>query len=223
MLAVDHRHESVEILRIAQRTDRCSVLGPGMRAILWVQGCPFRCLGCVAPETLPFVGGEEIPVAELARHLLGLADIEGITFSGGEPMSQATPLVGLIDQLVAERPELTFMSYTGHTLDYLLEHGTRSQLELLSRLDLLIDGPYIKGQHTDLRWRGSDNQQVHFLSARYRHLQPVVHDRGTFIEFELLPDGGLRWMGIPPMGFREMLPAALSQLGIELATTEDGR
>jgi anaerobic ribonucleoside-triphosphate reductase activating protein len=100
-------------------------------------------------------------------------------------------------------------------------YGTRPQQELLTRLDLLIDGPYIVGRHTNLRWRGSDNQRVHFLSTRYRHLQPVTKDRGAWIEFELLPDGGLRWMGIPPVGFREAVPLALAKVGIELGTSEE--
>ena len=113
------------------------------------------------------------------------------------------------------------MCYTGYTLDHLRMHGTLPQQELLSRLDLLVDGLYIVGRHTDLRWRGSDNQRVHFLSSRYQHLEQSVNDRGTWIEFELLTGGGLRWMGIPPMGFREAVPIALAKVGIDIATSEE--
>eukprot|EP01031_Cornospumella_fuschlensis_P012437 gene12437-15196_t len=59
-------------LYLARYSPQCSVLGPGLRAVIWVQGCPFRCSGCVAPETLPFFGGEIIATADLAQRLLCL-------------------------------------------------------------------------------------------------------------------------------------------------------
>src|SRR5437870_3480299 len=95
--------ESSEVLHLARRTDRCTVLGPGVRAVLWVQGCPFRCPGCVAPETLPFTGGTEVRVDDLAGQLVALSAIEGVTFSGGEPMAQADALAALVDQVRTHR------------------------------------------------------------------------------------------------------------------------
>jgi anaerobic ribonucleoside-triphosphate reductase activating protein len=160
-------------------------------------------------------------VDDLSCHLLGLTGIDGVTFSGGEPMAQAAALVRLVDRLAAERPTLSYVCYTGYTLDHLRCQGTTPQRDLLARLDILIDGPYVAGRHTDLRWRGSDNQTVHFLSPRLRDHAPAAGDRGTWIEFELLPDGGLRWMGIPPVGFREAVPGALASVGIEISTAED--
>jgi anaerobic ribonucleoside-triphosphate reductase activating protein len=80
---------------------------------------------------------------------------------------------------------------------------------------VLIDGPFVQERHTDLRWRGSDNQRVWFLSPRYQNLAAMAEERGTWIEFEV-DDGTLRWMGIPPPGFREALPRALERLGIGL-------
>ncbi|MGW1607007.1 4Fe-4S cluster-binding domain-containing protein [Streptomyces eurythermus] len=70
-------------LSVARTLDRCTVLGPGSRAVIWVQGCPLRCPGCVAAETLPFEGGTSRTVHELAEWLCGLDAIEGVTFSGG--------------------------------------------------------------------------------------------------------------------------------------------
>jgi anaerobic ribonucleoside-triphosphate reductase activating protein len=203
------------VLRLAQRSDRCTVLGPGVRAVLWVQGCPFRCPGCVAPETLPFAGGEEVEVDAIARELAALPDIKGLTLSGGEPMAQAGALCRLIDSIRAAR-DLSFLCYTGYTLKYLRRSGSAAQRDLLARLDVLIDGLYLREQHTDLRWRGSDNQRVVFLTPRYRHLAPCLDDRGVWVEFELGNDGSLRWMGIPPAGFRDAVPLALARLGIDL-------
>lgn len=76
--------ENDGFLRLARRSNRCTVLGPGVRAVFWVQGCPLRCPGCVAPETLPFAGGEVVPVSRLADEIIALNEIEGLTFSGGE-------------------------------------------------------------------------------------------------------------------------------------------
>jgi anaerobic ribonucleoside-triphosphate reductase activating protein len=202
-------------LRLSSRNDRCTVLGPGVRAVLWVQGCPFRCPGCVAPQTLSFEGGELVSVARLADELAALPRIDGITFSGGEPMSQAGALVRLIDSL-RRRRDYSYLCYTGFTRMHLERAGTADQRALLDRLDMLIDGPFVKERQTDLRWRGSDNQVVHFLSPRHLDQAERVNDRGTWIEFDLARDG-LQWMGIPPKGFRERIPAAFLELGIELA------
>lgn len=208
--------EQADLLRLARRSNRCTVLGPGVRAVLWVQGCPFRCPGCVAPETLPFAGGAAVGVGQLADELLALPDIEGITFSGGEPMAQAVALCTLIDRLRTTR-DFSFLSYTGYTLGGLRDRGTAAQRSLLDRLDILIDGPYVAARHTDLRWRGSDNQTVHFLSPRYAHLgSSFMEERGSWIELEHGTDGSVAWMGIPPRGFRGAFERAMRRSGVPL-------
>jgi anaerobic ribonucleoside-triphosphate reductase activating protein len=211
--------ENRQVLHLARRSNRCTVLGPGKRAVLWVQGCKFRCRGCVAPETQPFHGGQEVDVALLADELCGLPDIEGVTFSGGEPMAQAAALVNLVDSIRHKR-DLSFMSYTGYTLEHLLRRASPAQKALLARLDILVDGPYIAARHTDLRWRGSDNQHVHFLSPRYRHLATQANERGYQLECEHAADGTFHWMGIPPKGFREKLERNMLARGIVLRVME---
>src|SRR5712691_11077886 len=74
-------------IAVSRTLDRCAVLGPGIRAVIWVQGCPLRCAGCLAAETLPFEGGTAMPVDQLASWLTSLSGIEGVTFSGGEPFA----------------------------------------------------------------------------------------------------------------------------------------
>ncbi len=211
--------ENHHILRLTRRTNCCTVLGPGRRAVLWVQGCPFRCSGCVAPESQPFRGGQEMNVASLADELCRIPDIEGVTFSGGEPLAQAAALVNLVD-LIRSRRDLSFMSYTGYTLEYLRRQGTPAQQALVQRLDILIDGPFIADHHTDLRWRGSDNQCVHLLTPRYRHLEQQLHDRGHWLEFACESEGEFFWMGIPPKGFREAFERKMQGFGISLAISE---
>lgn len=209
--------DDCELLHLSHRSDRCHVLGPGTRAVLWVQGCPLRCPGCLAPEAQPFSGGRVERVEDLAGHLADLPEIEGVTFSGGEPMSQAGALCQLID-LLRSRRELTYMAYTGLTLEDLRRAGTPSQRGLLERLDIVVDGPYIESRHTDLLWRGSDNQQVHFLSPRYAAWADRISQRGTWLEVDVNRRGEVHWMGIPPRGFRTRFEHALADRGIILKT-----
>src|SRR5476651_1168381 len=110
--------EITDVLRLARRSNRCTVLGPGVRAVFWVKGCPLRCPGCVAPETLPFAGGEVVPISRLAEEIAALREIEGLTFSGGEPMAQAAALAELVDSVRARR-DLSVVCYTGFPLAHL--------------------------------------------------------------------------------------------------------
>jgi anaerobic ribonucleoside-triphosphate reductase activating protein len=192
--------------------DRCEVLGPGVRAVIWVQGCPLRCRGCIAPETLSFAGGTMSTVAELTSWLCSLDEAEGVTLSGGEPFAQAEPLALLLDEVRAIRPEFTAMSYSGFTLAA-LRRGTTAQRSLLDRLDLLVDGPYQVARHGDLRWRGSSNQRLVPLTDRYRDVlsQPDV---GQGLEFTLGIDHTLSWAGVPSIpGFRDRVTAGLASKG----------
>jgi pyruvate formate lyase activating enzyme len=67
--------------------------GPGMRCVVFLQGCPLRCLYCQNPDTWPVAGGTEIDAAELARRVLRCQPYfgphGGVTLSGGEPLLQA--------------------------------------------------------------------------------------------------------------------------------------
>jgi len=205
---------------VSRRLDRCSVLGPGMRAVLWVQGCPLRCSGCLAPQTLPVTGGSVMGVADLAGWLIGLDGIEGVTLSGGEPFAQADGLALLLDQVRAVRPDFTAMCYSGFTLSA-LRRGTPGQRRLLDRLDLLVDGPYLRARHGDLRWRGSANQRIIALSARYGE-EILAPDVSQGVEFTLGLDGALTWAGVPAEPeFRERVEDGLLGLGYELRRSAD--
>jgi anaerobic ribonucleoside-triphosphate reductase activating protein len=182
-------------LVLSRVSPRTSVLGPGIRAVVWVHGCPLRCAGCIAPEDLPFEGGHRRAVDSLAAELNALpADVGGLTLSGGEPMAQAAALTRLVDALRAER-DWSVMSYSGFTLEHLIRHGTDAQRSLVGRLDILVDGPYLARRHADLLWRGSANQRLRFLTRR--HPAPA-RDRSAGLEFDIT-DGSLVWTGVPPV------------------------
>ncbi|MFF5001663.1 4Fe-4S single cluster domain-containing protein [Streptomyces phaeochromogenes] len=192
--------------------DRCATLGPNLRAVIWVQGCPLRCRGCVAPETLPFTGGEVHTVAEVADWLTSLTDVEGVTLSGGEPFSQAQPLADLLDAVRERRPDFSAMAYSGFRHEA-LRRGTPGQRALLDRLDLLVDGPYVAARHGDLLWRGSSNQRVVVLTERYPHVTSLT-DTGAGIEVSVGDDGQFSWAGVPAIpGFRTFVEEQLAAAG----------
>ena len=203
-------------LRVAHMVDECVTLGPGQRAVLWVWGCSRGCPGCLAS---PFNGPEGAPtptdVESLAAALLRSEEIEGITFSGGEPFEQAAGLTELVRRLRAARPELSFCVYSGFTRAELAA-GTADQQGLLGELDLLIDGPYRRELAADLLWRGSANQQVHFLTDRYRDWQDRIDGAGAGIEFRFDDRERISWIGVPPPGFVQALYSGLRRRGIRL-------
>jgi anaerobic ribonucleoside-triphosphate reductase activating protein len=196
-------------LRIARIVDRTEVLGPGRRAVVVVQGCELRCSGCIASATHPLDGGSWVAVEELASRLGSVAGIDGVTFSGGEPFLQAAALARLVDLLRRRRPGFSAMSFSGYRIEWLRSNGSPAQRELLRRLDLLVDGPYVRRRHAALRWRGSLNQRVHALSPRHRVELEGVPDRPAGVEISVTEDLRLQWVGVPPMpDFEARLAAA---------------
>ena len=152
---------TLNILQLCRNGSRA--LGPGLRYVVWVQGCPFRCPYCETPEGRSFSPNILIDVNELTQDIISRPEIEGITISGGEPMEQAGLLADLLNQVLARRPDLNVISYTGYQIEQL---KTDDALRFISYLDVLIDGPYIHEKNDNLGLRGSSNQRVHFLTDR---------------------------------------------------------
>jgi len=164
-----------ESLILAQVVRVTEAEGPGRRFALWVQGCPLRCAGCCNPEMLSFSRGRAVRVAELIQRVLTVArrdQIEGITLLGGEPVAQAAAAAELAAAVQANC--LTVMLFSGYALAEIRRMEDPAARRLLRHTDVLVDGPYRRDlPETGRRWVGSANQQVHFLSRRYRPEDPV--------------------------------------------------
>jgi anaerobic ribonucleoside-triphosphate reductase activating protein len=137
------------------------VLGPFKRAVIWTQGCPFRCKNCMTPDSLDINGGFEIDVEKLACKVNSL-DIEGITISGGEPFLQHNELVKFVKKL---RKDLGIIVYTGYLFEEIKDK------ELIKYIDLLIDGKYEEDKNNGIAFRGSYNQKLYFLTDRYKKFE----------------------------------------------------
>ena len=132
--------------------------GPGIRTCVFSQGCPHHCEGCHNPETWEFGCGTKISEEAVLEIVLSNPLCRGVTFSGGEPFAQAEGFAELARLLKARGYEVA--SYTGFTFEQLLK-GTPAQKELLGRIDVLIDGPFVLSEKSlELVFRGSRNQRI---------------------------------------------------------------
>ncbi|HEX4829689.1 MAG TPA: 4Fe-4S single cluster domain-containing protein [Trebonia sp.] len=177
-------------------------LGPGLRSVVWVQGCPFDCQGCVAPEWIPFGRGRPADPEELAAELLANPSVTGLTFSGGEPMRQADGLARLITAARRQR-DLTLICFTGYRLAELRRRPPGPAVaDLLARADVLIDGRYVAARNDGVGLRGSANQRVHFLTERLRPWEAELTGGPRRAEIRLRSRSALL-VGVPGPGVAE--------------------
>ena len=142
--------------------------GEGIRLSIFVSGCTNRCKGCFNPQTCDFDYG--VPFTkELQEEFLseaGMPYYKGISILGGEPTEPCNQygLLPLVKEFKAQNPGKTVWMYTGNVYEDLLPGGKRYAPvtdELLSYIDILVDGPFIEDlKDIRLRFRGSSNQRV---------------------------------------------------------------
>ncbi len=146
-------------LRIAGTLQDSIVDGPGIRYVVFTQGCPHHCPGCHNPQTHDFSGGRTVKVDQILAEIASNPLLGGVTFSGGEPFSQAAALVPLAEGVKAQKKHL--MIYTGYVLEDLQEMPDRSVQRLLELADVLVDGPFVLAERDlTLQYKGSANQRV---------------------------------------------------------------
>ena len=144
------------------------VNGPGLRAVIWTQGCYRRCLGCQNPETWDTTAGVEVTTDEVKEKLRSFKGQTGLTFCGGEPMLQAEACKEIADWA---RGELGWdiWSFTGYVYEDIVagnDHTTAEMVDFLGSLDVLIDGPFVLAERDlSMKWRGSRNQRILRLSC----------------------------------------------------------
>ncbi len=148
-------------LRLCGISKESFVDGPGIRFVVFTQGCPHHCPGCHNPQTHGFSGGETWQVDDLFE-LMGKNPLqEGITFSGGEPFSQAQALSLLAQKIKGAGMNLWI--YTGYTYEELLQMSQEDEgvKALLDKTDVLVDGRFILKQRTlGTPFIGSQNQRL---------------------------------------------------------------
>jgi anaerobic ribonucleoside-triphosphate reductase activating protein len=181
-------------------------LGPGLRMGIWVQGCPFQCAGCIAPEWIPQHIHTLAAPEHLAQRLLEHPEISGLTLSGGEPMLQAAGLAELIRQVRRLR-QVDVICFTGYRYETLLSAPPNPAVAgLLAQVDLLIDGPYVQRLNDGRGLRGSRNQTPHYLTQRLMGFDAANMPRR--VEVYLEEEGQAFLVGIPPRGLAQAWESA---------------
>jgi anaerobic ribonucleoside-triphosphate reductase activating protein len=203
--------------------------GPGLRAVLWVQGCGKRCPGCFNPEFQQRAGGREVAVEEVLQWIADAQGIEGVTFSGGEPFDQAEALAAVARG--AQARGLGVVVFTGYERGELeVESGERKvesrkwkvdsgggpSVEcrdsggdglstfhfplstapvraLIAASDLIVAGPYERERSVRHALLASANQELVFVTERYRDAVVGLRRR---VEFRI-GGGEVRVTGFP--------------------------
>ena len=143
--------------------------GVGVRVTLFVSGCTNHCYNCFQPQTWDFCYGKPF-TSETEDELIRLLSpdyINGLTLLGGEPVEPKNQraLLPFLRRVRRELPQKTIWSFTGFTWEELHDPAAYPRCEvtdeLLSLLDVLVDGRYVDAQRNiSLRFRGSENQRI---------------------------------------------------------------
>ena len=186
-----------QTISLGHRLDRSEIYGPGLRAVFWTQGCNLACKGCWNTQYWSKKGGDLIQVSTLLEELDSIDGFEGITLLGGEPLQQSEASLELIQG--CKEKGLTVFLYTGY--DPSEFDLTMQQCFDLS--DIAVTGRFVQElRDTTLRWRGSQNQQVHFISNAYE--ESVLQEQ-TEVECHILPNGEVRMVGYAEKGILSII------------------
>jgi anaerobic ribonucleoside-triphosphate reductase activating protein len=185
--------------------------GPGLRSVVFFQGCTLACHNCFNPESHSFTSADVsvLTVAERALQAHREYGTEGVTFSGGEPMQQAPALLELIETLRQQVPNLSVGMFSGYTDlelvlgrysiwggDYSEDNRRRIWDQIREHLDFTVLGRFNETQPSGLPLCTSRSKALRMLSSRYR-----VKDYGPqAVEVTVHPDGRAEVTGFPILG-----------------------
>lgn len=148
-------------MKIAGTIQDSIVDGPGFRYTVFTQGCPHDCPECHNPQTHDMNGGKEMSVSDIIEEMLSNPLTDGVTLSGGDPFVQPADCALIAE--AAHKNKLNVWAYTGWEYEELLKmsEGDPDIMELLKRVDVLIDGRFmIEKKSLGCKWRGSTNQRL---------------------------------------------------------------
>lgn len=211
-------------IRINRAHYPVTVLGPGKRICIWLQGCSIACSGCISKDTWSAEAGTEMRVEELVNwcRQFESAGVDGITISGGEPFEQPDSLEALLRELHEWTDQLIlpvdYLCYSGKTFKEI----RKQYPQILLLLDTIIPDPF-KEALPGKPLRGSANQPMIYLtdlgSSRFvkyadesltqseKRLQLAVNNRSAW------------FIGIPERGDMEKLTQLCKAQGLNLEDT----
>ena len=154
--------------------------GEGIRCSLYVSGCLFNCPGCYNKAAQNFHYGRPYS-QELEDQIIedmGQSYVQGLTLLGGEPFLNTQVCLRLVRRVRQEfGHDKDIWSWTGYTWDELMQESF-DKLELLSELDILVDGRFLEAKKDlTLQFRGSSNQRIIDVPKSLAANQVVIWDK----------------------------------------------
>lgn len=198
-----------------------TVLGPGKRIGIWLQGCNARCPGCLSRDTWSVDSGTLLQVGELVEWCRKYepSGVDGITISGGEPFEQPKALEALLRELHAWTDELNprvdYLCYSGNAFSQIRQRHP----QILSLLDTIIPEPFVEAEPGE-PLRGSGNQPIIHLTelgaARFAaYGEDAIWEPAKRLQF--IVDGTTVWfIGIPERGDMKSLEEQCRSRGLQL-------
>lgn len=200
-----------------------TVLGPGRRVGVWVQGCTLACTGCASTDTWASDGGLDTTTDSVAEQVLAVAerlDLTGVTVTGGEPFQQADAVTDLLVRIRRRRADLDVLVFTGYTLGV----AARRSPGLLEAADAVVAGRYRPELPDGGPLRASANQELVVRTElgrrRFAGLDGSSEAAHEVVGRRLqvtADDGSLFLVGLPASGDLERLGAALEERGVSLS------
>lgn len=159
----------MQSVKIAGAKKHSSVNGPGVRYVLFMQGCSHHCPGCQNPETHDISEGVEMEVEEVVSDILATRYLDGLTLSGGDPLFQPEASFEIARRV--KESGLDIWMYTGWTFEQIMDgKAGQKAKEVLSFINVLVDGPYVEALRSeDVIWRGSTNQHLVDVKKSLEH------------------------------------------------------
>lgn len=174
--------KTVEYIRLAGKNRSSTADGPGIRYVVYGQGCVLNCPDCHNPETHDLNGGTAVDISDVVYEISSDPVLDGVTFSGGEPFCQVSAFARLADRIRDACRQMHIICYSGYTFEEL--YADPAALPLLQRIDLLVDGRYNQNAPTHVvditkprrRFRGSSNQRVINVKESLKCGKPIETD-----------------------------------------------
>ena len=165
-------------IRLAGIVRESIVDGPGIRFVIFCQGCPHHCFNCHNQVTHDFNGGYDCGIDRILSAVDENPLLSGVTFSGGEPACQPGAFAALAKEI--KKRNLDIIMYSGYTFEELFEKSRteHDMADLLENIDILVDGRYEDSlRDLTLLFRGSSNQRVIDVKKSLRSGAAVMSDK----------------------------------------------
>ena len=158
--------------------------GPGVRVSIFVSGCHHHCEGCFNSEAWDFNYGNDFTEDTIQEIIEAMNHdyITGLSLLGGEPFELINQkgLLPLLKKVKEVYPEKTIWAYSGFLYDELKEMDYPETKEILSLIDILVDGKFVESlKDPNLYFRGSSNQRVIDMKKTLKNNKIVLHEKNA--------------------------------------------